>query len=113
MPRRGNYPARGDLRFANGTLQFTDTFVQVAGGTVSGEGILANRQWSADLTARGVQLNQLAAGVPGELTANAQLAGSLDNPSLAGIQGRGYRHRCPGRGQSGGPGQPRRGQLDR
>lgn len=86
----GAYPARGDLRFANGVLQLTDTFVQVAGGTVSGEGTLANRQWSADLKASGVQVNQFATGVNGELTANAQLAGSLDNPSLAGIQGQGH-----------------------
>jgi len=85
----GTYPARGDLRFANGTLQVTDTFVQVAGGTVSGNGTLANRRWSADVNARGVQLRELGAGVSGELTANAQLTGSLDTPTLAGIQGQG------------------------
>ena len=85
----GRYPARGDLRFANNTLQLTDTFVQVAGGTVSGDATLANRQWSADLKTRGVQINQLATGVAGELTADARLQGSLDNPSLAGMQGQG------------------------
>jgi translocation and assembly module TamB len=85
----GDFPARGDLRYADNTLQFTDTFVQVAGGTVSGDGVLANRQWSADLKARGVQLNQFAAGVTGELTAAGRFTGSLDNPGLAGIQGQG------------------------
>ncbi len=85
----GTYPARGDLRFSGGRLEFTDTFVQVAGGTISGDGILVNRQWSADVKARGVQLNQLAAGVNGALTADARLTGSLDNPSLAGIEGQG------------------------
>jgi translocation and assembly module TamB len=85
----GDYPARGDLRYANNTLQVTDTFVQVAGGTVSGDGTLANRQWSADLQARGVQLNPFAPGVQGNLTADARLSGSLDNTSLDGIQGQG------------------------
>ena len=85
----GTYPARGDLRLAGNRLQFTDTFVQVAGGTVSGNGTLANRQWTANLKARGVQLNQLASGINGELAADAQLSGSLDTPILPAIQGQG------------------------
>ena len=109
----GNYPARGDLRFANGTLQFTDTFVQVAGGNRqrrghSGQSPVVRRfngSWSAaqPTCRRGAWR-----------THRQRPAGRLPRqPFPGGHSGPGYRHRCPGRGQSGGPGQPRRGQLDR
>ncbi|NMF83568.1 translocation/assembly module TamB domain-containing protein [Nodosilinea sp. P-1105] len=85
----GTYPARGDLRLADDVLRFTNTFVQVAGGTVAAEGVLANRQWQADLRGQGLQLAQLGAGVAGEVNGNAQLSGTLADLSLAGIQGQG------------------------
>jgi translocation and assembly module TamB len=85
----GDYPAQGNLSLAGSQLRFTDTFVQVAGGTVAGEGLLANRQWNADLRAQGVQLSRLGAGVDGVASGTAQLSGTLDNPGLAGIRGQG------------------------
>ncbi len=85
----GDYPARGDIRLANNTLRFTDTFVQVAGGTLVGQGELAKGQWNADVRARGIQLSQLGAGVSGEANGAARFSGSLQNPGLAGIQGQG------------------------
>ncbi|HSM81109.1 MAG TPA: translocation/assembly module TamB domain-containing protein [Nodosilinea sp.] len=85
----GDYPARGDLRLEGRTLRFTDTFVQVGGGTVAGQGTLANGQWTADLRAQQVQLRQLGAGVDGVATGSAQLAGSLQAPILAGMRGQG------------------------
>ena len=85
----GTYPARGDLRLEGDTLRFTDTFVQVAGGTVAGQGMLANGQWNADVIARELRLRQLGAGVDGVVNAAAQLSGNLKDTSLAGIQGRG------------------------
>lgn len=85
----GAYPARGDIALAGSTLRFTDTFVQVAGGTVAGQGTLANGQWNADLRAAGVQLSQLGARVEGVASGVAQLSGNLQTPGLAGIAGEG------------------------
>ncbi|MGF1518523.1 MAG: translocation/assembly module TamB domain-containing protein [Nodosilinea sp.] len=85
----GTYPGQGTIRLADNALRFTDTFVQVAGGTVAAQGMLANRQWDADLRAEGVQLSQLGAGVDGVFSGVAQLSGSLQTPGLANIQGQG------------------------
>lgn len=85
----GDYPARGDLIFAGRTLQFKDTFVQVGGGTVSGHGLLANGNWNADLQARGIQLGRFVPDLEGVLSGNAQVAGTLNNPTLQGIRGQG------------------------
>lgn len=85
----GTYPARGDIAIAGQTLRFQNTFVQVAGGTVSGDGTLANGAWDATVQARGIQLAQLGSTVAGVVAGNAQLSGSLSDLSLAGIQGQG------------------------
>ncbi|TVQ11719.1 MAG: hypothetical protein EA368_05160 [Leptolyngbya sp. DLM2.Bin27] len=85
----GTYPAQGTIRLADNALNLSNTFVQVAGGTVAGQGVIANRQWNADLRAEGVQLSQLGAGVEGVLSGVAQLSGSLQTPGLANIQGQG------------------------
>jgi translocation and assembly module TamB len=85
----GTYPAQGTIRLADNALNLTNTFVQVAGGTVAAQGVIANRQWDADLRAEGVQLSQLGAGVDGVLSGVAQLSGSLQTPGLENIQGQG------------------------
>jgi translocation and assembly module TamB len=85
----GDFPARGDIRISGGTIQFTDTFAQLAGGTIGGDGTLVNRQWNADVRARNLRLNQLLGRGPGLLDADARLSGSLDNFNLGGIQGQG------------------------
>ena len=110
----GNYPARGDLRFANGTLQFTDTFVQVAGGHRQRRG----HSGQSPVVRRFKRLVECSStNLPPGCLENSPPTPSWQAPSTtlpwrAFRAGR-YRHRCPGRGQSGGPGQPRRGQLDR
>ncbi|MBD1876180.1 translocation/assembly module TamB domain-containing protein [Nodosilinea sp. FACHB-131] len=85
----GNYPAQGNLRLAGNQVRFTDTFVQVAGGTIAGDGLLANGQWNADLRGQGVQLSRLGASVDGVASGTAQLSGTLNNPGLAGVRGQG------------------------
>ncbi len=85
----GDYPAQGNLSLAGNQVRFTDTFVQVAGGTIAGNGLLANGQWNADLRGQGVQLSRLGAGVDGVASGTAQLSGTLDNPGLAGVRGQG------------------------
>jgi translocation and assembly module TamB len=85
----GTYPARGDIRWADNAWQFTDTFIQVAGGTVGADGTLVNRQWQAALRGQGLQLAQLGIGTSGTIDGTAQLSGTLDDLSLAGIQGTG------------------------
>ncbi|WP_081972584.1 translocation/assembly module TamB domain-containing protein [Leptolyngbya sp. KIOST-1] len=86
----GDYPARGDLRLADNVLRFTDTFVQVAGGTLIGMGSLdlGSRQWESSVRADALQLALLGAGVDGVLNGLAQFSGGL-NGGIGGIQGQG------------------------
>lgn len=86
----GDYPAQGYIRLADNTLRFTDTFVQVAGGTLVGIGSLglANRRWESTIRADGIQLNQLGADVDGIINGVANFTGTL-NGGLSGIQGQG------------------------
>ena len=83
----GDYPAQGEITLANQTVRLTNTFVQVAEGTVSGEGVIANGLWDASLQARGLRLNQLSPNLNGTAAGQARLSGALTNFSLAGIQG--------------------------
>ncbi|HEY9763606.1 MAG TPA: hypothetical protein V6D07_13835, partial [Trichocoleus sp.] len=85
----GDFPARGDVEFAGRTVRFKDTFVQVGGGTINGNGLLANGNWSADLRATRIQLSRFNPRVQGIVTGDFQLAGDLDRPGLTGIQGQG------------------------
>ncbi|NJL49138.1 MAG: hypothetical protein HC929_18820, partial [Leptolyngbyaceae cyanobacterium SM2_5_2] len=87
----GTYPAQGTVALANNTLRFTDTFVQVAGGTVAGQGslTLADRRWESTVRATGLRLDQLGAGVAGTVNGEGQFAGVLDNSGLRSIQGQG------------------------
>jgi len=85
----GTYPAQGRLFLANHTLRFTDTFVQVAGGTVAASGSLSQGAWRANLQASQVQLQGLGLPTPGLVKGQAQLTGRLDQPGLAGVEGRG------------------------
>jgi translocation and assembly module TamB len=70
-------------------LRFTDTFVQVAGGTVAASGSLSQGAWRADLQASQVQLQGLGLPTPGLVKGQAQLTGRLDQPGLTGVEGRG------------------------
>ncbi|MGB3200189.1 MAG: translocation/assembly module TamB domain-containing protein [Nodosilinea sp.] len=90
----GAYPARGYLSLADNTLRFTDTFVQVAGGTLVGIGSLNldNRRWESTIRADAVQLNQIGAGanagLDGVINGVAQFTGTL-NDGFSDIQGQG------------------------
>jgi translocation and assembly module TamB len=83
------YPAQGRVDWANQTLTFTDTFVQVAGGTVAGAGTLGleNRRWQADLRATGVSLAALGSTVAGEINGRGELRGTLGNNALTSMEG--------------------------
>ncbi|MBD0266997.1 MAG: translocation/assembly module TamB domain-containing protein [Cyanobacteria bacterium Co-bin8] len=85
----GDYPARGDIAIAGNTLRFTDTFVQVGGGTISGDGVLANRVWNASLQARGIQVGRFTPRLDGVVSGSFDLAGDLRTPGLENIQGQG------------------------
>ncbi|MEB3312606.1 MAG: hypothetical protein VKL98_00490, partial [Cyanobacteriota bacterium] len=84
----GTYPAQGRLSLANNTLRFTDTFVQVAGGTVAATGSLSQGAWQADLQASQLDLQRLGLPTAGLVKGQAQLMGRLGQPGLAGVEGR-------------------------
>jgi translocation and assembly module TamB len=88
---QGTYPAQGFVALADSTLRFTDTFVQVAGGTVAGRGTLGlgDRRWQSTLIANELQLNQLGASTGGIVNGKAELAGILGPGGLDSIQGQG------------------------
>lgn len=87
----GTYPARGSLAWSGNRVDFTDTFVQVAGGTVAGQGNLAldSRRWETRLRGTGLQLAQLGAGVDGVINGEAQFAGVLNDAVLGTMTGQG------------------------
>lgn len=87
----GTYPARGTVAWSGNRVDFTDTFVQVAGGTVAGQGNLAldSRRWETRLRGTGLQLAQLGAGVDGVVNGEAQFAGILNESVLSTMQGQG------------------------
>ncbi|MBD0336057.1 MAG: translocation/assembly module TamB domain-containing protein [Cyanobacteria bacterium Co-bin13] len=85
----GDYPARGDIAIAGNTLRFTDTFVQVGGGTLSGDGVLANGAWNASLQARGIQVGRFTPRLDGVVSGSFDLAGNLRTPGLENVQGQG------------------------
>ncbi|NEQ30237.1 MAG: hypothetical protein F6K04_04435 [Leptolyngbya sp. SIO4C5] len=84
-----SYPSRGTIAFAGDRINFNDTVVQVAGGTVSGSGTLVDRQWRANLRGQGIQLGQFTDQLDGIADGQFQLSGSLNDLSLAGIQAEG------------------------
>lgn len=83
------YPAQGRVNWANQTLTFTDTFVQVAGGTVAGSGTLGleDRRWQADVRATGLSLATLGSTVAGDVNGRGELRGTLGNNALTSIEG--------------------------
>lgn len=85
----GDFPARGRIALAGDTIRFQDTFVQVAGGTISGDGVLVNGDWEASLQARGIQLNQLSSNLDGDVAGIAQLSGTLGDLTLESMTGDG------------------------
>jgi translocation and assembly module TamB len=86
----GTYPTRGTAEITANVIRVSDAVVQIAGGTVTGGGILAQGQWTADLATQGIQLGQFNGALQGIAAAGtAQLAGSLDNLTLQGIRGTG------------------------
>ena len=87
----GTYPSQGRLAWVNQTLAFTDTFVQVAGGTVAGNGTVAldQRRWQAEVRATGLSLAALGAGVAGEINGRGELRGPLGGNLLAELEGQG------------------------
>jgi translocation and assembly module TamB len=84
----GTYPTRGTAEVAANTVRIRNA--ELAGGTLSGLGRLVAGQWSADVTAQGLQLgvfNQTLQGVTAG--GDVQLAGRTDNFTLRGIRGQG------------------------
>ncbi|MEO1093345.1 MAG: translocation/assembly module TamB domain-containing protein [Cyanobacteria bacterium J06638_28] len=67
-----------------------DVTASLQGGTVDGQIALANGNWNADVQTRNFPISQFATGLPvSSVSANARLAGDIDNLTLPGIRGNG------------------------
>ncbi len=84
----GTYPTRGTAEIADNVLRIRDAVVQVAGGMVTGSGVLAQGAWTADLATQGIQLGQFDNRLQ-NITASgtAQLAGTVSDLTPQGIRG--------------------------
>ncbi|MFZ4640154.1 MAG: translocation/assembly module TamB domain-containing protein [Nodosilinea sp.] len=80
----GTYPAQGRVSLVGQNLQFTDTFVQIARGTVAATGSLVQNQWQARLRATNLHLQDLGSAGKDSINGEAQLAGRF---SQAGLEG--------------------------
>ncbi len=88
----------GDVRLAGSTADFSlrgirgDGAITAAllGGTLNSQVALANGAWTADVTTRDFPVNQLVANIPVDrINADARLSGTVDDFSLAALQGEG------------------------
>ncbi|MGD1942414.1 MAG: translocation/assembly module TamB domain-containing protein [Leptolyngbyaceae cyanobacterium] len=88
----------GDVRLAGSTADFSlrgirgdgDITAALLGGTFNSQVALANGTWTADITTRDFPVGQFAANVPVDrINADARLSGSVDDFSLAALQGEG------------------------
>lgn len=84
-----SYPATGEVVVVGGNTIFRNTVAQVAGGTVTAEGRTLNGRWQATAQVANVRANNFVSGVPGLVSGNFQLGGSLTSPGLANVQGTG------------------------
>lgn len=83
------YPGQGEIRIAGGITQFRDTVLQVAGGTVSGEGEIVAGRWQATLAAAQIQLQRFSPDLRGLFGGNLNLQGSLEDFSPEAIRATG------------------------
>ncbi|BAU41712.1 translocation/assembly module TamB [Leptolyngbya sp. O-77] len=83
------YPARGELLIAGENLRLQNTTLEVAGGRVSAEGDLVGDRWQAVVRSQGVGLRSFSPELAGTLDGTVRLAGTLADPTLAGIRAEG------------------------
>ncbi|MDG2617169.1 translocation/assembly module TamB domain-containing protein [Thermoleptolyngbya sichuanensis XZ-Cy5] len=83
------YPARGELLVAGENLRLQNTTLEVAGGRVSAEGDLVGDRWQAVVRSQGVGLRPFSPELAGTLDGTVRLAGTLADPTLAGIRAEG------------------------
>ncbi|MDA0865902.1 MAG: hypothetical protein O2890_05705, partial [Cyanobacteria bacterium] len=86
----GTYPTRGVATIERNQITLQEAIVQVAGGTVAATGRLINGAWDADIVAQGIQLGSFNDRLQGSaVDGTGQFSGTLDDLTLAGIQGSG------------------------
>jgi len=83
------YPARGELLITENALRLQNTTLEVAGGRVEAEGDLVGDGWQAVVRSRGVGLRPFSPELAGVLDGTVRLAGTLADPTLAGIRAEG------------------------
>lgn len=83
------YATTGEVTVAGRNTVFRNVVAQVGSGTVNAEGRTIGDRWTATVRAAGIRANQFAAQVPGVVSGNFELAGSLRSSSTDTIQARG------------------------
>lgn len=86
----GTYPTRGVATVARGNLTLEEAVAQVGTGTVTASGAATPQQWDLTLTGQNLPLGWVDNRFQGDVAnGRAQLTGTWDNLTLAGIQGSG------------------------
>jgi len=86
---QGTYPASGDIAIAGDRIQFRNTVLQVAGGTVLAQADLANGRWQASVVGDQIRLSQLSPDLRGQFGGDLRLAGSLTDLSPGSVRAEG------------------------
>ncbi|MBD1912138.1 MULTISPECIES: translocation/assembly module TamB [unclassified Leptolyngbya] len=75
--RGGTYPLQGEVLIAGGNIGFRNVRAQVAGGTVTGTGAIANNRLEAAVRVNNVSLSEFSPQVQGVLNTDLRVAGNL------------------------------------
>jgi translocation and assembly module TamB len=86
----GKFDIAGSLLSLEDLTASGNAAINAAGGKIAASNIqFKNGRYQALVNAAGVELNQLNQRLQGKFAGNLQVAGSLQNPSLAGVQANG------------------------
>jgi translocation and assembly module TamB len=88
MPE-GTYTGSGEIVIAGDRIQINNTYLVVAGGTVTAQAEAVGDRWQGTVSAQGVQLRQFSPDLDGLFSGNLQLSGSLSDLSPGGVRASG------------------------
>jgi translocation and assembly module TamB len=78
--KQGTFPAQGTVTFANETLQFQNTQIQVGSGILRANAELAQGRWQLAAAGQEISLSHPEAGKAEQFEGEIQLTGEIDRP---------------------------------